>query len=148
MENAYSRNKFATPEQSQKYNRKVTSEPKLNAGGKPSTMFPHETLVKFPASMLWYFPQSKNHEYTIIRKYSQYFMKRAFKRNYPFKKNWSVFVSFTVYYRRYSMNNVHSLMEQKRFYSIANANSEQNIQETYKSILNKKTDKRGEPLFL
>jgi len=47
------------------------------------------------------------------------------------------FFLFTVYYRRYSINTVYSLMEQNKFYSIAY--SEQNIQETHKSILNKNT---------
>ena len=47
------------------------------------------------------------------------------------------FFPFIVYYRRYSRNTVYSMIEQKKFYSIAY--SEQNIHETHKSILNKKT---------
>ena len=45
------------------------------------------------------------------------------------------FVSFTVYYRRYSSvySTVYNMIEQKTFYSIAY--SEQNIHETHKSIL-------------
>ena len=61
-------------------------------------------------------------------------------------KNKSVFFPFIVYYRRYSRNTVYSMIEQNKFYSIAY--SEQNIHETHKSILNKKTtakspDKKG-----
>ena len=58
------------------------------------------------------------------------------------RKNKSVFFPFIVYYRRYSRNTVYSMIEQKKFYSIAY--SEQNIHETHKSILNKKQRQKAQ----